>query len=135
MLWSRWVLLRLDIVAASSPVKLIFDLRTPIFYKGVLADRLRDTALASLPVDDQRAVGIAVGQRATSGTIVVWRDGVRTPADSGDLVPWPVAYREGVAEGLLVNADGHATPSEGAPKPFSDCYQRCPTAAPACFSS
>lgn len=112
VLWCRWLLARLDLVAANSPVKLVSDLRSSIFYKGVLAQRLQDADLASLDEVDQRAVGIAVGQRGGIGeTVVVWTDGVRAPADSSDLERWPVAYREGVAEGVLVDANGYLHPS------------------------
>lgn len=113
LLWCRWILQRLDIVAASSPVKLIADLRSQVFYKGVLADRLADARIDDLGEDDQRAIGLAVGQRAAGGTVVVWHDGVRAAADSADFSVWPPAYREGVAEGLLIDANGYVRPAQG----------------------
>jgi hypothetical protein len=39
----------------------------------------------------------------------VWENGVRDPISSPDLAAWPAAYREGVAEGLLVDDNGRVT--------------------------
>lgn len=112
VMWSRWVLARLDPVAEHSPVKLMSDLRSgSIFYKHDLARRLVETNLPTLDEADQRAVGLAVGQRGGIGqTSVVWVDGVRSTANSQDLTKWPPAYRLGVAEGVILDANGYAHP-------------------------
>jgi hypothetical protein len=66
--------------------------------------------LANLPelaTVDQRMIGVAVGQRAASGTFVVFEEGVDAAIASGDLGIWPPAYRAGVAEGLFLDRNGY----------------------------
>lgn len=112
LLWCRWALRRLAFLLMGQPSALATDLRGATFRAGVLTQRLIAADLPRLEREDQHMLGVAVGQRAGSATFVVMDDGVVACAESDDTVRWPVAYREGVVEGLLVGRTGYidATP-------------------------
>ncbi|MFF3671618.1 hypothetical protein [Microtetraspora malaysiensis] len=95
LLWTRWVLRRLQFLLVGALQPLINDLRIGTF----------------IP-DDQRALGVAVGQRAASNTFTVRIDGVEACAMSQDDAIWPLAYREGVVEGLFIDQFGQLNVDE-----------------------
>jgi S1-C subfamily serine protease len=102
------LLAHLDLVVAASPERTAADFRGPsTFRRTEAAARLALTNLPELEPVDQRMIGVAVGQRAASGTFVVFEEGVDAAIDSGDLVIWPPAYRAGVAEGLFLDRNGY----------------------------
>ena len=110
ILWTRWILRRLDGIVAGRAAQLVDDLSTgAIFYKGGLARRLTELDLPSLDESEQRRLGIAVGQRAAGGTVNVYNDGVRDAIGSRQA-PWTRAYMTGLTEGLLLNREGRAEP-------------------------
>jgi hypothetical protein len=118
VLWSRWALRRLEALLAGDLEPLIDDLsggRT--FRAGELSRRLVAADLPHLEEEQARRLGRAVGQRAASGTFVVFDDGIGQCAASDDLQTWPVAYREGAALGLLLDREGYliTEPRFGAP--------------------
>ncbi len=113
ILWSSWMLGRLDTLVAALPETLADNLRSNIFYKGELVSRLVDSGLPTMDVDDQRVIGIAVGQRAAGGTFNVYHEGVAPAANTLNIDEWPLAYREGVAEGLLLDRNGYLTVPPG----------------------
>ena len=75
-----------------------------IFHRHELAVRLDSLDIESLPPPAQRVLGLAVGRRAAGGTFVVDYD-VLIPLSEGDIT-FPVAFVEGLLEGLFVNRDG-----------------------------
>jgi hypothetical protein len=108
-IWVEWAIRRLDPFTAGRPGPLIDDLRYATFTKGSLAQRLESASLPTLEPHHQRALGVAVGQRVTSGTFVVQWDGLDPAIDSIELEPWTRDYRLGLATGLLEDADGRTT--------------------------
>jgi hypothetical protein len=114
MLWVRWALVRLEHVLRREPDKLITALRTgEIFTRRSLRDRLSALVMTEQPEDVQRALGVALAQRAASGTFIAREVGVDGPATSVDRDAWPPAYRCGVAEGLMLSSDGFFSLEEG----------------------
>jgi hypothetical protein len=106
LLWTRWALRRLGPYIKTAVQPLINDLHDEIWYSGDLAERLEAVDLPTLGKEDQKRIGIAVGQRSSQNTYTVWRDGVEACVNSTDLTSWPPAYREGLIEGLFLNRDG-----------------------------
>ncbi|MEV4170188.1 abortive infection family protein [Nonomuraea sp. NPDC049709] len=106
LLWTRWALRRLQHLLLGSLQPLINDLRAASFTMGSLASRLQSANLPKLNPEDQRALGVAVGQRAASNTFTVRIDGVEACAESQDDSVWPLAYREGLTEGLFIDQFG-----------------------------
>lgn len=113
LMWLRWALRRLDAFAQGRPEKLIGDIiGNPFsinFYSGDLTQRLADANLAAIDPSHARAIGVAVGQRAASGTFNVSIEGVKPALTSADMEEWPAPYRVGVANGLLFDPAGNAT--------------------------
>ncbi|MGP4058865.1 hypothetical protein ACTWP6_29305 [Mycobacterium sp. 4D054] len=112
LLWARWALRRLGYFTEGRPDSLIDDLNgspRAIFRSGELERRLVSANLPTLSAQHQRAIGVAVGQRAASGTFVVHWDGVEPCLNSDDLAIWPRDYRLGVAYGLWFDAEGNVT--------------------------
>lgn len=103
ILWIRWGLRRLDVIVEGRSVDLVRDLHRRTFYREELARRLVAANIPDLDETEQRRLGIAVGQRAASGTFNVRIEGMEAAADDG---PWTTAYRTGLIEGGLIDADG-----------------------------
>jgi hypothetical protein len=102
--WCRWALRRLAAVKDGRYSELIDDLRRRSFYKHDLRDRLLAVNLRECSADEQHAIGVAVGRRAATGTFTVREEGVEAAAARDP--DWPLPYRVGVAEGLLLTEDG-----------------------------
>lgn len=117
LLWTRWALRRLQLLIIGDLQPLIVDLRGSTFSMGSLANRLQAADLPNLPPDDQRLLGVAVGQRAATNTFTVRIDGVEACAASQDPVAWPPGYREGVVEGLFLDQFGQIRVDDGARGP------------------
>jgi hypothetical protein len=110
LLWIRWALRRLGYFTQGRPETLIRDLvgdpRGAInFYSGDLTARLSAANLLSLESKHSRSIGVAVGQRAAMDTFNVRIEGVNACVGDPDLTRWPVAYRIGVATGLLFSPE------------------------------
>jgi hypothetical protein len=116
LMWARWALRRLGYFALGRPETLIRELTgTPwaLFTSGRLTQRLQAANLPKSEEKHVRAIGVAVGQRAASGTFVVRAEGVAACAATDDLIEWPRAYRLGVAHGLLTAVDERPTITAG----------------------
>lgn len=118
LMWARWALRRIGLFAIGRPTQLIEALIGPQSQNftgefGTNTNSLRQRLLAAdLPNQDpkhQRSIGVAVGQRAATGTFMVQGDGVDECGASSDLHAWPVGYRIGVVSGLWVSAFGAVT--------------------------
>jgi hypothetical protein len=110
MLWTRWILRRLDGIVAGRAAQLVDDLSGgTIFRRGELSRRMTEIDLPSLDESEQRRLGIAVGQRAAAGTVNVYNEGVRDAVGSRQA-PWTRAYMDGLTEGLLLNREGRVEP-------------------------
>jgi len=109
VLWSRWALRRVAHTIAGDLEPLIADLENATWHRGELAARLLAAGLSELQPADARRLGAAVGQRAgpSSGTFVVFDDGVGRCMASDDVLLWPAAYREGVVLGMLLDREGY----------------------------
>jgi Abortive infection C-terminus len=104
VLWSRWVLARLDEVLGGDVALLVQELRGQGFSRGKLEVRFDEVGLDALFADDQQRLGVAVAHRAMNGTFVVRESGVDPLLDRAS--EWPEAYRFGIAEGLLLDPEG-----------------------------
>lgn len=103
--WCRWATRRLGVVMFGQHVVLIGDLRgAASFYRHTLRDRLRAVNLPMCSEQEQHSIGVAVGRRAAGGTFMVREEGVEAATTRGS--EWPLAYRLGVIEGLLLTEDG-----------------------------
>ncbi|HEY8788331.1 MAG TPA: hypothetical protein VIM10_04225 [Actinopolymorphaceae bacterium] len=112
LMWVRWALRRLGLFSEGRPAALIRDLveESATFRAGMLSRRLHAADMASLEPAHQRALGVAVGQRAMQGTFVVFNDGVAACLDSDDTATmWTADYRIGLAQGLLFDAQERPT--------------------------
>lgn len=112
LLWSKWALRRLGYFAEGRPTALINALIGPeqqTFRSGVLTRRLRSANLPGIAPHHQRAIGVAVGQRAARETFVVREDGVDRCLASDDTTEWPRHYRIGLVDGLWFSINGKPT--------------------------
>lgn len=108
LLWARWALRRLDELIVGRPAELVRDLSgAGTFGRGDLARRLEAADIPQLAEGEAHRLGVAIGQRTARNTFMVAIEGVDGPL-AGD-VPWPTAYRRGVLEGLVVDADGRVS--------------------------
>ncbi|MFI9847190.1 abortive infection family protein [Nonomuraea sp. NPDC051941] len=113
LLWVRWALRRLSHLIAGQPSTLVRDLRDGgIFTRNALATRLRAANLPDLEPTEQHLLGVAVAQRAMTGTFMVMEDGVEACASSSDITLWPPDYRTGAVEGLFLDREGYVRTSE-----------------------
>lgn len=112
LMWVRWALRRLGLFSEGRPDALIRDLveESAVFRAGMLRRRLEAANLPSLEPHHQRALGVAVGQRAMRGTFVIWEGGVDACLESDDTETlWTPQYRIGLAHGLLFDPDEQPT--------------------------
>jgi hypothetical protein len=107
VLWSRWVLARLDEVLGGDVALLAQELRGKPFSRDDLEVRFDEVGLDELFADDQQRLGVAVAHRAMNGTFVIRESGIDPLLDRASQ--WPEAYRFGVAEGLLLDLEGRAS--------------------------
>jgi hypothetical protein len=105
MLWSRWALRRLGHVMAKYPTRLLSELAG-----GAPRERLRtvfeEVLLPDQPKDIQHAIGVAFGREAAGGFGNATVVGVTPAASSPDLDVYPVDYRLGLVNGMIINSDG-----------------------------
>lgn len=105
MLWCRWALRRLGHLLAGYPNVLLDALA-----RAVSRDRLRvlfnDVQMPDQPREIQHAIGVAFGREAAGGFGNAWEIGLRPAAASSDLELFPVNYRLGLMEGMVLTYDG-----------------------------
>lgn len=77
-----------------------------------LADHLEAVVLPDQPPETQRAIGIAFGARAAQDTGNPRIVGIDPAIQSSDVRAWPIQYRIGVTEGLLLGRRGYRTSSD-----------------------
>lgn len=112
ILWCSWALARLDEVLRGEVARLLEELRSTIWYRGLLAQRLDEVGLQTLHSEDQERIGVAVARRSSDGGTFVVREAGVTPLRT-DGRAWPSPYRSGVAAGLLLSDDGRLTLRSG----------------------
>ncbi|GHF76766.1 hypothetical protein GCM10018790_63580 [Kitasatospora xanthocidica] len=116
LIWTRWALARLHIVLLGAVQPLISGLLDgESFYSGDLTQRLTAANITKLDEPEQRALGLAVGQRAARATFNVRIEGIEAVAKNPSL--WPDPYREAALQGLFINPDGQVftDPDHSAP--------------------
>lgn len=104
LLWSRWALRRLGHLLADYPNDLIAAVQTGTT-RSVLRDKFAAAALAKQPADVQHRVGVAFGQQSAGGFGNATEVGVE-PAVEGGYDDYPIDYRRGLLEGMLLTAGG-----------------------------
>ncbi|GGN72514.1 hypothetical protein GCM10011579_049800 [Streptomyces albiflavescens] len=105
LIWIRWALARLQTVLMGAVQPLIDDLlEGGVFYGGDLTNRLQAANIVNLEEADQRALGLAIGQRAARATFNVRIEGIDVCSE--DPARWPDAYREAALQRLFTNPDG-----------------------------
>jgi hypothetical protein len=92
--------------------RLLEELRSTIWHRGLLAQRLDEVGLQTLHSEDQERIGIAVARRSSDGGTFVVREAGVIPLRT-DGRAWPSPYRSGVAAGLLLSDDGRLTLRSG----------------------
>jgi hypothetical protein len=107
LLWTRWVLRRLEQLLAGRPLSLVEALLGGIFYRGDLRNRLQAVQLPSRDPAVQRQIGVAVAHRPMGDTHNVRVEGVDECAEQPELAIWPAGYRAGLLEGLFLDRQGY----------------------------
>jgi hypothetical protein len=104
LLWTRWALRRLGHLLAGYPTLLIREVNG-----WTSRDQLRRhfdaVVLPDQPPEIQQAIGVAFGQQAAGGFGLAVEVGV-TPALTDDLTRYPIHYRLGIGEGMLLTQHG-----------------------------
>lgn len=105
MLWCRWALRRLGHLLAGYPNVLLAAVSS-----AVSRDRLRqmfdDVQMPDQPREIQHAIGVAFGREAAGGFGNAWDVGLNPATVSSDLDSFPVDYRLGLVEGMVITYGG-----------------------------
>lgn len=104
LVWSRWALRRLEHLLADYPNDLIAAVQTATS-RGVLREKFHATALSQQPVEVQHRIGVAFGQQSAGGFGNATEVGVE-PAIDGGFDEYPIDYRRGLIEGMLLTGGG-----------------------------
>lgn len=104
MLWSRWALRRLGHMLADYPNDLIAAVQTASS-RAVLKEKFSAAVLPQQSEDIQRSIGVAFGQQSAGGFGNATDVGV-DPAINGGFEEFPVPYRLGLLEGMLISPGG-----------------------------
>jgi Abortive infection C-terminus len=105
LLWCRWALRRLEHLLAGYPNLLLAEVNTAVS-RDTLQRHFNEVRVPNLPTDIQHAVGVAFGRQAAGGFGNAHLVGVKPAADSPDLVEFPVSYRLGLVEGMVIDYAG-----------------------------
>jgi hypothetical protein len=104
LMWTRWALRRLGHLLADYPNDLIDAVQT-----GTTRVKLREkfdaAVLVQQPAEIQRRIGVAFGQQSAGGFFNATDVGV-APIVDGGFDQYPVEYRSGVLEGMLLRPGG-----------------------------
>lgn len=104
MLWSRWALRRLGCVLADYPNDLI-DAVQSATGRSALHEKFVAATLSDQPEEIQRKIGVTFGQQSAGGFGNATAVGV-DPAIDGGFEEYPVDYRNGLLEGMMLTDDG-----------------------------
>jgi len=104
LLWSRWALRRLGHLLADYPNDLIAAVHTGTSQRA-LRDKFAAAALSQQPPEVQHLIGVAFGRQSAGGFFNATEVGVE-PAIDGGYDDYPLAYRQGLLEGMLLVAEG-----------------------------
>lgn len=105
MLWCRWALRRLGHLLAGYPNLLLAEVNTAVG-RDTLQRHFNEVRMPHQPHDIQHAVGVAFGRQAAGGFGNAFVVGVRPAAQEPDLDTFPVSYRLGLVEGMVINDEG-----------------------------
>jgi hypothetical protein len=105
MLWCRWALRRLGHLLAFYPTHLIAAVASATNQER-LQRYFNDVRLPEQPRDIQRAIGVAFGRESAGGFGNATAVGVSPAAASPDLDAFPVDYRLGLVEGMVITYGG-----------------------------
>lgn len=111
-LWVRWALRRLGHILIGESDRLIAELRDAIVYQRSLKEHLEAVMLPDQPPETQRAIGFAFGARAAQDTGNPRIVGIDPAIESSDVRAWPIPYRLGITEGLLLGRWGYRTSTD-----------------------
>jgi len=111
-LWVRWALRRLGHILIGEADRLIAEVRDAIVHKKSLTEHLDAVMLPDQPAETQRAIGIAFGARAAQDTGNPRIVGIDPAIESSDVRAWPIPYRLGVTEGLILGRWGYRTSTD-----------------------
>jgi hypothetical protein len=107
LIWSRWMMRRLDDLLANSPNTLRKQLDDGgLFYGGDLTKMLQKVNLPKLDEVAQRAIGVSVARRARTGTYNVAGEGIEACLNRAPAVNWTRNYKLGLIIGLVSNTEG-----------------------------
>lgn len=129
LLWVRWALRRLQHLLAGQLAPLLDHLSGSSMSRESWRAKLVAANISSLPEPDQRRLGVAVGQRASSGTFVVREVGMEEPLADPNGLAWPPAYRMGAVEGAFIDAEGHLDVHAPVVKPAAGFADSVPDSA------
>ncbi len=104
LVWCRWALRRLGHLLADYPNDLIDAVQIGTTRK-VLRDKFRAAALSQQPIEIQHRIGVAFGQQSAGGFGNATEVGVE-PAIDGGFDEYPIDYRRGLIEGMLLTDGG-----------------------------
>lgn len=104
LLWCRWALRRLGHLLADYPNDLIAAVQTGTS-RIALREKFEAAALAQQPTEVQHRIGVVFGQQSAGGFGNATEVGVE-PAVEGGYEDYPIDYRLGLLEGMLLTADG-----------------------------
>jgi Abortive infection C-terminus len=105
MLWCRWALRRLGHLLAGYPNLLLAEVNTPVGLDK-LQRHFDEVRMPHQPPDIQHAIGVAFGRQAAGGFGNAFIVGVTPAAELPDLGEFPVSYRLGLAEGMVIDYAG-----------------------------
>lgn len=103
-LWSKWALRRLGHRLADYPNDLIAAVQTATS-RDALRDKFAAADLPQQPAEVQHLIGVTFGRQSAGGFFNATEVGVE-PAIDGGLDAYPLAYRQGLLEGMLLAAEG-----------------------------
>lgn len=105
ILWCRWALRRLGHLLAGYPNALLTALALAVG-RDKLQRYFAQVQMPHQPPDIQHAIGVAFGSEAAGGFGNALVVGVRPAATQPDLDAFPISYRLGLVEGMVVNRAG-----------------------------
>ena len=103
-LWTKWALKRLGHLLADYPNDLMAAVQTGTTQR-VLRAKFVAADLPQQPVEVQHLIGVSFGRQSAGGFFNATEVGVE-PAIDGSLSAYPLAYRQGLLEGMLLAAEG-----------------------------